>query len=75
MIAKYRLIEVWVTPGTKKKPETRRSKHTYYFTPKEAHIAMMNAAQGDADFIRLLEDVSPNRQVWHQPAHWDLGIQ
>jgi len=60
---KFRLIEVWITPGTKNKPEQRSSKHTY-FTDREQAFAALAAASGDAN--RLLENVDDNTQIWHQ---------
>jgi hypothetical protein len=60
---KYRLIEVWITPGTKNKPETRRSRHTYFVNTEDAFTALASA-EGDQN--RLLENVNEQRQVWHQ---------
>ena len=60
---KFRLIEVWVTPGSKNKPEVRRSRHTY-FDDREAAFAALAVAEGDMK--RLLENVSEEKQVWHQ---------
>ena len=59
----FRLIEVWVTPGSKNKPETRTSRHTY-FEDREQAFAALKAATGDQN--RLLENVDDNKQVWHQ---------
>lgn len=60
---KFRLIEVWITPGTKNKPEVRRSKHTY-FQDREQAFAALAAAEGDMN--RLLENLDENKQIWHQ---------
>lgn len=60
---KFRLIEVWITPGTKNKPEVRRSRHTY-FDDRESALAALAAAEGDMN--RLLENVDEHKQVWHQ---------
>jgi hypothetical protein len=60
---KFILIEVWVTPGTKNKPESRTSRHTY-FEDREQAFAALKSAEGDMN--RLLENVSDDRQVWHQ---------
>ena len=60
---KFRLIEVWVTPGSKNKPETRTSRTTYFEDREEAFAALHNA---EGDMNRLLENVSDDRQVWHQ---------
>ena len=59
----FRLIEIWITPGTKNKPEERTSKHTY-FTDKEQAFAALAQAKGDAN--RLLENVDNSKQIWHQ---------
>ena len=60
---KFRLIEVWVTPGTKNKPESRVSRHTYFEDYNSAFAAL---EQAEGDMIRLLENVSSDKQVWHQ---------
>ena len=60
---KFRLIEVWITPGTKNKPEVRRSKHTYFQDREQAFTALA-AAEGDMN--RLLENFEENKQIWHQ---------
>lgn len=60
---KFRLIEIWVTPGTKNKPEERTSRHTYFENKDEAFAALDKA---EGDLIRLLENVDDNTQVWHQ---------
>lgn len=60
---KYRLIEVWITPGSKNKPETRSSRTSYFDNHDEAFAALA-AAKGDMN--RLLENVDEHRQVWHQ---------
>ena len=60
---KFRLIEVWITPGTKNKPEERRSR-TSYFSDRNQAFAALAVAEGDMN--RLLENVDENKQVWHQ---------
>lgn len=60
---KFRLIEVWITPGTKNKPEQRTSRHTYFSDSEKAFDALSKA---EGDMNRLLENISDNRQVWHQ---------
>jgi len=62
-VDKFRLIEVWITPGSKNKPEERTSRHTY-FEDRELAFAALDKAEGDMN--RLLENVNDNRQVWHQ---------
>lgn len=59
----FRLIEIWVTPGNKNNPETRKSRHTYFQNRNEAFAALDKA---EGDIVRLLENVSTNKQVWHQ---------
>lgn len=60
---KFVLIEVWVTPGTKNKPETRTSKHTYYNNRGAAFSGLLDAC---GDMYRLLENTDDGRQIWHQ---------
>jgi hypothetical protein len=60
---KFRLIEVWITPGSKNKPEVRTSRHTYFEAREDAFVAL---AKAEGDMNRLLENVDDNRQVWHQ---------
>ena len=43
---KFRLIEIWVTPGTKNKPEERTSRHTY-FNNKDEAFAALDKAEGE----------------------------
>ena len=57
---KFRLIEIWVTPGTKNKPEERTSRHTY-FNNKDEAFAALDKAEG-----RPLQNVDDNTQTWHQ---------
>jgi hypothetical protein len=60
---KFRLIEVWITPGTKSKPETRTSRHTYFSDRDQAFEALKNA---NGDQNRLLENIDSQTQLWHQ---------
>jgi len=60
---KFRLIEVWITPGSKNKPEVRTSR-TSYFEDREQAFTALKSAEGDMN--RLLENISDDRQVWHQ---------
>lgn len=62
-IDKYVLIEVWITPGKKNKPEERRSRHSYFQDKDEAFLALSKA---EGDSIRLLENVDDHKQIWHQ---------
>lgn len=59
----YRLIEVWITPGTKNKLESRKSRHTY-FSDKDLAFNALKKSSGD--MRRLLENVDDNKQIWHQ---------
>jgi len=62
-VDKFRLIEVWITPGSKNKPEERTSRHTYF---EDRELAFAALAKAEGDMNRLLENVNDNRQVWHQ---------
>jgi hypothetical protein len=59
----FRLIEVWITPGSKNKPEERKSRHTYFEDREQAFMALKSA---EGDMNRLLENVSDDHQIWHQ---------
>lgn len=62
---KFWLIEVWITPGAKNKPEQRRNRVTRFSeSERDAAFAALAAAEGDVN--RLLENVDDHKQIWHQ---------
>lgn len=65
MIHKYTLIEVWITPGKKNKPEERRNRVSH-FSEKERDLAFKALSNAEGDMNRLLENVDDHKQIWHQ---------